>query len=74
MIYYLRNQRRDILILFCPFVEGLIVLDRSKFLVFLTNIEEVGTIWGLRYLDRSSFKVFFDDLPRFLMFFLCEQE
>jgi hypothetical protein len=74
VVYYLWNQRGDVSVFLCPFVERSIVLDRSELFVLFSDVEEVGTTRGFRYSNRSSLEVFFDDLSRFFVFFLRERK
>jgi hypothetical protein len=49
----LQDQGGDISILFCPFIEGLVILDRSKLFILLSDVEESGTIRGFGILELS---------------------
>jgi hypothetical protein len=55
---------------FVHLLEGSVVLDGSELLVFLSDVEEIGAVWGFGYLDCPLLKMFFDYLSCLLVLFL----
>jgi hypothetical protein len=57
VIYGLWDERRDIVVPFCPFIHRLVVLHWTQLSVFLFNKEEVGSIGASRLMNHFSLQV-----------------
>ena len=69
-----RNEFADkwkkILIVYGPFVQSSVVLNRSKLSVFLLNEKERGCVWAFLWAYVAFFNVFFDELLKCFLFVL----
>jgi hypothetical protein len=54
----LRDQGRNIVVLLCPFIHGLIVLYQAQLFIFLFDEEEVGSIGTPQFADCPPLQVF----------------
>src|SRR5260221_5549835 len=70
----LRDKRRDVVILLGPTVDRSVVLDGTKFAIFLFDKEEVGGIRAPRFLDGPSPEVFSYKFVNFLYLELGDRE
>src|SRR5216684_3342066 len=58
VINSLGNEGGDITISFCPFINGVVVLDRLQFSILLFDKEEICGIRAPGFADCSPFQVF----------------
>ena len=70
----LGNEGRDIAILLGPTVDWVVVLDGTKFAIFLLDKKEIGGVGTPRFSDSSPSEVFCYELVDFLYFELGERE
>jgi len=65
------DQGGYILVAFCPFIDGAVVLHWSELSILLFD-KEVSGVGAPGFSYGSSFKVFLDEVVDFLDFFLIE--
>ncbi len=70
----LGNKRGDVAILLGSVVDRAVVLDRTKFTIFLLNKEEIGSVGTPRFPDGASSEMFGNELVNLLYFKLGERE
>jgi hypothetical protein len=70
----LGNERRDVPVADCPFVEGSVVLHRTKLAILLFDEEEVGRIGAFGFMDSSPSQMLFYKFMTLHDFFLGEWE
>ena len=58
-------ERKWVTILFCDFIESLVVLYEAESAIFLFNKKYGGSDWGFRWSNSSGFKGFFEEGVKF---------